>query len=149
MGKRRTGNGGSSRCGDEPRRFEERVFVRDVVIGLPRWRDVMAILKLLAAAAILAGAVATSATGQEATQEPGALGQSHPYVDYLTGGYGVRGTSRGQYGSYDGDYGPADVVVGIVPGGVTVIAPDAYAYYGGCEPGTWYIGRDGLRRFCR
>ena len=34
-------------------------------------------------------------------------------ADYLTGGYGVHGTSRGQYGSYDGDYGyPA---IGVVP----------------------------------
>jgi hypothetical protein len=105
-------------------------------------------LKLMSAAAILSGVVATSAMAQEATQEPGALGQTHPFVDYLTGGYGVRGTSRGQYGSYDGDYGPG--YVAIVPGAAIVTAPGAYAYYsGGCEPGTWYVGEDGLRHFCR
>jgi hypothetical protein len=108
-------------------------------------------LKFLTAAAILSGAVTSSAMAQEATQEPAALGQAHPNVDYLTGGYGVRGTSRGQYGSYDGDYGPPDVVIGIVPSDVVVVpAPDAYAYYSsGCELGTWYVGRDGLRHRCR
>src|SRR6266446_966953 len=62
-------------------------------------------LKLLGAAAILSSALAVSAAAQEAVQEPGSLGQAHPFADYLTGGYGVHGTSRGQYGSYDGDYG--------------------------------------------
>ena len=105
-------------------------------------------LKLMSAAAILLGVVATSAIAQEATQEPGALGQAHPFVDHLTGGYGARGTSRGQYGSYDGDYGPSYVAV--VPGAAIVSAPGAHAYYnGGCEPGTWYVGEDGLRHFCR
>jgi hypothetical protein len=103
-------------------------------------------LKLISAAAILSGMVATSAIAQEATQEPGALGQAHPFVDYLTGGYGARGTSRGQYGSYDGDYGLGYVAV--VPGAAIVTAP-AYAYYSGCEPGTWYVGEDRLRHFCR
>ncbi len=64
-------------------------------------------LKLLGAAAMLfsalASALAVSAAAQEAVQEPGALGQNHPFVDYLTGGY----------------------------------------------PGTWHVGADGLRRFCR
>jgi hypothetical protein len=73
---------------------------------------------------ILSGVAATSAMAQEATQEPGALGQTHPFVDYLTGGYGVRGTSRGQYGSYDGDYGSG--YVAIVPGAAIVAAPGAY-----------------------
>src|SRR5258708_22263685 len=100
-------------------------------------------LKLLSAAAILSAAVATPAMAQEATQEPAALGQAHPYVDYLTGGYGVRGTSRGQYGSYDGDYGPADVAIGIAPGSVALTAPDAYAYYSGCAPGTLVICEEG------
>jgi len=110
-------------------------------------------LKLMSAAAILSGVVASSAMAQEATQEPGALGQAHPFVDYVTGGYGVRGTSRGQYGGYDGDYGPGYVAV--VPGAAIVTAPivtapGAYAYYSGsCEPGTWYVGEDGLRHFCR
>jgi len=104
----------------------------------------MTTFKILGAAAILSSALGGSAMAQEATQEPAALGQSHPFVDYLTGGYGVRGTSRGQYGSYDGDY-PA---IGI--GEAIVVAPDAYAYYrGGCVPGTWYFGADGLRHFCR
>lgn len=84
-------------------------------------------------------------------QEPGALDQAHPFADYLTGGYGVHGMSRGQYGSYDGDYGrPGYAAIGIVPGDAVVIAPNAYAYYNaGCEPGTWYLGDDGLRHLCR
>jgi hypothetical protein len=101
-------------------------------------------LKLLGAAAILSSALAASAAAQEAVQEPGALGQSHPFANYLTGGYGVHGTSRGQYGSYDGDYG---IVIG---GDAIVTVPNAYAYYSaGCVPGTWYLGADGLRRFCQ
>ncbi len=51
-------------------------------------------LKSLGAAAILSGALAASAAAQEAVQEPGALGQNHPFADYLTGGYGVHGTYR-------------------------------------------------------
>lgn len=88
---------------------------------------------------------------QEVVQEPGALGQAHPFADYLTGGYGVHGMSRGQYASYDGDYGrPGYAAIGIVPGDAVVIAPNAYAYYNaGCEPGTWYLGDDGLRHLCR
>ena len=105
-------------------------------------------LKLLGAAAILfsalASALAVSAAAQEAVQEPGALGQNHPFVDYLTGGYGVHGTSRGQYGSYDGDYGM------MIGADAIVTVPNAYAYYdAGCVPGTRYVGADGLRRFCR
>ena len=101
-------------------------------------------LKLLGAAAILSSVLAVSAAAQEAVHEPGALGQHHPFVDYLTGGYGVHGTSRGQYGSYDGDYGM------MIGPSVIVTVPDAYAYYDApCVRGTWYVGADGLRRFCR
>jgi len=33
---------------------------------------------------------------------------------------------------------------------VIVTIPNAYAYYdAGCVPGTWHVGADGLRRFCR
>jgi hypothetical protein len=106
-------------------------------------------LKLLGAAAILSSVLAGSAAAQEATQEPGTLGQHHPFVDYLTGGYGVHGTSRGQYGSSDGDYG---MMIGgnVIVTAPVVTAPNAYAYYdAGCMPGTWYVGADGLRRFCR
>jgi hypothetical protein len=56
----------------------------------------------------------------------------------------VHGTSRGQYGSYDGDYGM------MIGADAIVTAPNAYAYYdAGCVPGTRYVGADGLRRFCR
>ncbi len=107
-------------------------------------------LKLLGAAAILSSAFAIPAGAQEAIQEPGALGQAHPFTDYLTGGHGVRGTSRGQYGSYDGDYGrPGYVTLGVVASDAIVPSADAYAYYNGCEPGTWYLGADGLRHLCR
>src|SRR5258708_5636069 len=106
-------------------------------------------LKLLSAAAILSAAVATPAMAQEATQEPAALGQAHPYVDYLTGGYGVRGTSRGQYGPHDRHHGAPDVAIGIAPGSVTPTAPGASAYYTGSAPGPWFIGEDGVRHLCR
>ncbi len=92
-------------------------------------------LKLLGAAAILSSALAVSAAAQEAVQEPGSLGQAHPFADYLTGGYGVHGTSRGQYGSYDGDYGM------MIGPSVIVTVPNAFAYYDApCVRGTWYVG---------
>jgi len=94
-------------------------------------------LKLLGAAAILFSALAVSAAAQEAVQEPGALGQNHPFVDYLTGGYGVHGTSRGQYGSHDGDYGMmigADAIV-TVPNRLCLLRPRLRARHLACRRG--------------
>jgi hypothetical protein len=127
----------------------EPLFPRFVGIASLSKENAMTGLKLLGAAAILfsalASALAVSAAAQEAVQEPGALGQNHPFVDYLTGGYGVHGTSRGQYGSYDGDYG---MMIGT--DAMVTIPAAAYAYYdAGCVRGTWYIGADGLRHFCQ
>src|SRR5260370_5090526 len=84
----------------------ERLFPRFVgLTSLRKGENAMKKLKVLGAAAILSSAFAIPAGAQEAIQEPGALGQAHPFADYLTGGYGVRGTSRGQYRSYYCDYG--------------------------------------------
>jgi hypothetical protein len=125
-----------------PSRYRNISFRGVLASAHERRRNAMTTFKILGAAAILSSALGGSAMAQEATQEPAALGQSHPFVDYLTGGYGVRGTSRGQYGSYDGDYGPIGFGYAIVP------VPGPYAYYrGGCVRG-WYRGRDGFRHFC-
>jgi hypothetical protein len=65
----------------------EPLFPRFVGIASLSKENAMTGLKLLGAAAILFNALAGSAVAQEATQEPGALGQNHPFVDYLTGGF--------------------------------------------------------------
>jgi hypothetical protein len=123
-------------------------------------------LKLLGAAAILAGAIATPAMAQPALQEPGAYAQNHPWVnDYGRYRYGRSG------------FWPADVAAGIVgdaigTAGAIASAPfraDSYAYYGdsyddsyaysagrpyiersyrgrttcGLQPGATYLGPDG------
>src|SRR5258708_14291115 len=100
-------------------------------------------LKLLSAAAILSAAVATPAMAQEATQEPAALGQAHPYVDYLTGGYGVRGTLGGQYGSYHRDYRPPEVRIRRAPGREPVTPPGAHCLHHGSSGETCVIVRAG------
>ncbi len=62
-------------------------------------------------------------------------GTSLPF-DWLPGS---PGTSRG----YDGDYGM------MIGSDAIVTAPNAFAYYDAqCVPGAWYVGADGLRRFC-
>ncbi|MEH2627410.1 hypothetical protein V1292_005465 [Bradyrhizobium sp. AZCC 1719] len=108
-------------------------------------------LTLLGAAAILAMGLATPALSQEATQEPGMIGFTHPNSDYLLGGYGVRTPSRYDY-SYYGPYygprvyhrpayvgGPVGVAAGVAVGTAAAIAGapyvDSYAYYDG--PGYW------------
>ncbi|KRR06419.1 hypothetical protein [Bradyrhizobium valentinum] len=104
-------------------------------------------LTLLGAAAILATAsLATPAISQEATQEPGMVGFSHPNSDYLLGGYGVRTPSRYDYSYYRGYYGPrvyygpgpVGLAAGVAVGTAAIAgAPyvDSYAYYDG--PGYW------------
>ncbi|MDE5457996.1 hypothetical protein GWE18_35345 [Bradyrhizobium sp. CSA112] len=105
-------------------------------------------LTLLGAAAILAtAALATPAISQEATQEPGMVGFSHPNSDYLLGGYGVRTPSRYDYSYYRGYYGPrvyygpgpVGLPAGVAVGTAAAIAGapyvDSYAYYDG--PGYW------------
>ena len=48
-------------------------------------------LNILHAGFVATAMLMTPAVAQEATQEPGAMGQHYPEVDYLTGGYGSRG----------------------------------------------------------
>jgi hypothetical protein len=104
-------------------------------------------LNILGAGFIAAAMLMTPAMAQEATQEPGAMGQHYPDADYLTGGYGSRATPRpgyyyrrNHYGYGYGPtvYGPAVVVDGAIgAAGVIVAAPfyhrGPYAYYGGPE----------------
>jgi hypothetical protein len=113
-------------------------------------------LNILYAGFIATAMMATPVMAQQATQEPGAMGQQYPDSDYLTGGYGSRATPRpgyyyrrdhgygyGQgYGYGPVVYGPAGVAAGVVGGAigtadVIVTAPfthrGSYAYYGGPE----------------
>ncbi|ANW02433.1 hypothetical protein [Bradyrhizobium icense] len=114
-------------------------------------------LTLLGAAAILAMGLATPAMSQEATQEPGMIGFTHPNSDYLLGGYGVRTPSRHDYSYYYGPRvyygppvyhrpayvgGPVGLAAGVAAGAVGTAAAiagapfvDSYAYYH--EPGYW------------
>jgi hypothetical protein len=102
-------------------------------------------LNILRTGFIATAMLVTPAMAQEATQEPGAMGQQYPDADYLTGGYGSRATPRpgyyfrrDHYGYGYGPtvYGPAGVVDGAI-GTVIVTAPfvhrGSYAYYGGPE----------------
>jgi hypothetical protein len=88
--------------------------------------------------------LATPAFAQEATQEPGAMGQHYPNSDFLTGGYGSRATPGPRYYYWRDHgpvlYGPAGVAAGVVGGaigtaGVIVAAPfeepGPYGYYDG------------------
>jgi len=114
-------------------------------------------LNILHAGFIAAAMLITPAMAQEATQEPGAMGQHYPNSDYLTGGYGARATPRPGYyfrrdhygygygyGYRYGPpvYGPAGLAAGVVGGAIgaadaIIIAPfdrrGPYAYYGGPE----------------
>jgi hypothetical protein len=108
-------------------------------------------LNILYAGFIATAMLMTPAMAQEATQEPGMMGQNYPDADYLTGGYGSRATPRpgyyyrrDHYGYGYGPtvYGPAGVAAGVVGGAIgtadaIVSAPfvhrGSYAYYGGPE----------------
>ena len=114
-------------------------------------------LKVLSAAALLVGAVATPATAQQVVvQEPGVY--AHPWASDYYYSYGYRPSG----------FWPADVAAGVVAGsvgtaGAIVSAPvrDSYAYYdddasvyygsrpvsryGACgvQSGATYMGPDG------
>jgi hypothetical protein len=104
-------------------------------------------LNILGAGFIAAAMLVTPAMAQEATQEPGAMGQHYPDADYLTGGYGSRATPRpgyyyrrNYYGYGYGPtvYGPAVVVDGAIGTADAIVAAPfyrrgPYAYYGGPE----------------
>jgi hypothetical protein len=82
----------------------------------------------------LAAAIATTPVmAQEATQEPGMMGQHYPNVDYMTGGYGVRASPGPRY-FYRRHYygpGPADLAAGVVSGAVGTAAAIVAAPLGG------------------
>jgi hypothetical protein len=114
-------------------------------------------LNIMHAGFVATAMLMTPAMAQEATQEPGAMGQHYPEVDYLTGGYGSRGTPapgyyfwRNHRGFAYGPpvyaygppaYGPAGLAAGVVVGDVIgtadeivaapVYGPGPYAYDGG------------------
>jgi hypothetical protein len=83
---------------------------------------------LIAAATFITPAITTPAMAQAATQEPGSMAQFYPDSDYLTGGYGARGTpGPGFY--YRHGYAPGaatEIPYGGV--GVVVVPSEGYAY---------------------
>src|SRR6202000_799525 len=66
--------------------------LRRVVGFHTEWRGQMRKTSLIGAGLIAAATFVTPAVAQQAIQEPGTMGQFYPDSDYLTGGYGVRGT---------------------------------------------------------
>jgi hypothetical protein len=85
---------------------------------------------LIAAATFITPAITTSAMAQEAIQEPGAMAQFYPDSDYLTGGYGARGTPGPEF-YYRHGYAPnvaTEIPYGV---GVMVVPSESYAYYRG------------------
>jgi hypothetical protein len=91
-------------------------------------------LGLIGASLVAAAAFVTPALAQEATQEPGAMAQFYPDSDYLTGGYGARGTpGPGFY--YRHGYAPGAATEIPYGAGVMVVPEqdDGYGYYG--DPG--------------
>jgi hypothetical protein len=115
-------------------------------------------LKLLGAAALLAGTLVAPAIAQEVRQEPAAYAQHHPWANDYHGRYARSG------------FWPGDVAAGVVAGAIgtadaIATAPfrDSYAYYDaptydesptyyvqqsrrpacGIQPGATYMGPDG------
>ena len=107
-------------------------------------------LNILHAGFVATAMLMTPAVAQEATQEPGAMGQHYPEVDYLTGGYGSQGTPGPRYYFWRNHrgfaygppgYGPAGLAAGVVVQDVIgtadeivaapVYGPGPYAYDGG------------------
>jgi hypothetical protein len=85
---------------------------------------------LIAAAALMTPAITTPAMAQAATQEPGSMAQFYPDSDYLTGGYGVRGTPGPEF-YYRHGYAPGaatEIPYGV---GVMVVPSEGYGYYPG------------------
>jgi hypothetical protein len=85
---------------------------------------------LIAAAALMTPAITTPAMAQAATQEPGSMAQFYPDSDYLTGGYGVRGTPGPEF-YYRHGYAPGaatEIPYGV---GVVVVPSEGYARYPG------------------
>ncbi|SDS87403.1 hypothetical protein [Bradyrhizobium canariense] len=99
-------------------------------------------ISLMRAGVIAVAMLATPAMAQEAIQEPGAMGQNYPDSNYLTGGYGVRGTpGPGFY--YRHGYAPGVAVE--VPSRVIIVAPAEAAgpyTYEGPGPYAYYNGPD-------
>ena len=90
---------------------------------------------LIGAGLIAAATFVTPAIAQQAIQEPGAMAQFYPDSDYLTGGYGVRGTPGPEFYFRHG-YAPG-AATEIPYGGVMVVPSESYAYYPGP---TYYRG---------
>ncbi len=99
---------------------------------------------LIAAGLIAAAAFVTPAMAQSVIQDPGTVAQNYLDSDYLTGGYGPRGTPgpgfyyRHGYAPgaateipFGGPYygGPYGAGVAVAPSDVIVV-PSGYSYYG-------------------
>jgi hypothetical protein len=108
-------------------------------------------LKMFYAGIAAVTMLATPALAQEATQEPGAMGQIYPNSDFLTGGYGSRATPGPRY-YYRRDYGPvvygpavygpAAIAVGVVGGAIGTAGAIAAAPFEGPGPYAYYDGPD-------
>lgn len=80
---------------------------------------------LVAAATLITPAMIAPAMAQAAIQEPGAMAQFYPDSDYLTGGYGPRGTpGPGFY--YRHGYAPGAATE--IPYGVGVVVVPSESY---------------------
>lgn len=130
----------------------------------------MTISRLLGAAAILSAALATPALAQEVIADPGYCAQFYPNANCSDLGPGSPYTSSSQSGA---DYRDSnarwdDDRQGATGAGAIAIAPfrgNANAYYNNgdrnwsqsyaqrngfvCQPGTWFVGEDGLRHICQ
>jgi hypothetical protein len=103
-------------------------------------------MQFLGAAALLTAMIGAPAMAQQATQEPGAYRQAHPWANDYYYGYG--------YGYRPLGFWPGDVATGVVGTADAIATPpfgDSYAYYGsrparrtcGLHPGATFMGPDG------
>lgn len=135
-------------------------------------------LRMFAAAALVASALATPAMAQQSIGTPARCSNAYPDRNCQTMRPAAAGTMteqrtyrrdrdwQGSYNRYDGPAGPVDAAAGVVGGAVGTAAAIAtapivgseapiggteYARRNGfvCTPGTWFRGADGLQHPCQ
>ena len=157
-----------------PERSVARRLPRIISNGVPHDK-----IRILAAAAILASALASPAMAQQVIYNPGYCAQFYPNANCQNRGpgspYYAAATSvrpigdqayqdrawRDSYNRWDDNSGfwPGDVAAGVVGGAVGTAAAIATSPIGGeeyarrngfvCIPGTWFRGEDGRRHLCQ